>query len=421
MRKWIIICLCLVVASGAALYMSGTLPLDDKSQEVSVEFPDKLNERIFVYQGNLDQRIRNMVYAEDGKTPLYAETEYANGDTGKVMFRPDFTANAILRFFNPTLVNGENVVRSSFILGTDGRTVLELSEFNVNKKLVLKGQRQPDGQYAERRFDADGLVTRYRLLAKTAMILGGTAFSDYMVNAESLFFAGTSSIKSHFVRTNSYITEKTTYLLSGAIESFIRKEGTIESGYALWPNGKTRVSFEKRSVNTSSWSVEYGVFSKSYDQSGQLIDTRMFRTSVMSVTLNLPEFGEVTQNWRPANSSTTGDALMKQENYTLYEVLLPVLGPYKKVTVIFGKDGKPTDLYHQYMEGDAEIKAFLSLRPDGSIAKIRTYNTSTYVSTETVFIANEGGSFQVPAELLQAVPFEIPLSQPSAPSYSHHP
>ncbi|QQR55815.1 MAG: hypothetical protein IPG59_12425 [Candidatus Melainabacteria bacterium] len=421
MRKWIIICLGLVVAGGAALYLSGTLPLGNKSQEVSVEFPDKLNERIFVYQGDHDQRLRNMVYAEDGKTPLYAETDYANGDTGKVIFRPDFTAQSILRFFNPTLVNGERVVRSSFVIGTDGRTVIELSEFDLNKKLVLKGMRQPDGQYTERRYDADGLVTRYRLLNKTAMIFGGTAFSDYMVNAESLFYPGTSSLQSHFVRTESYITEKTTYLLSGAIETFLRTQGTIESGYALWPNGKTRVSFEKRSVSSSSWSVEYGVYSKSYDQSGQLIDTRMFRTSVMSVTLNLPEFGEVTQNWRPINSGTTGDALMKQENYALYEVLLPVLGPYNKVTVILGKDGKPTDLYHQYMEGDAEIKAFISLRPDGSFAKIRTYNTSTFKSGETVFIGNEGGSFQMPAELREATHFEIPLVRPNSPTYSYHP
>jgi hypothetical protein len=421
MRKWIIICLGLAVAGGAALYLSGTLPLSNKSQEVSVEFPDKLNERLFVYQGDLDQRLRTMVYADDGKTPLYAETDYANGDTGKIIFRPDFTANAILRFFNPSLVNGEKVVRSSFVIGTDGRTVLELSEFDVKKKLVLKGMRQSDGQYAERKFDSEGLVTRYRLLAKTAMILGGTAFSDYMVNVESVFFAGTSSLQSHFVRTKTYITEKTVYLISGAVQSYYKTEGSIESGYVLWPNGKTRVSFEKRSVNASSFSVEYGVYSKSYDREGNLIDTRLFRSSEMNVTVNLPQFGEVKQIWRLINSSTTGDDLMKQSSYALQNVQLAELGPYKKVTVILGKDGKPTDLYHEYMEGDANIKAFLTLRPDGTLAKIRTYNTSTYKSAETVFIGNEGGTFQVPAELLEATHFEIPLARPSSPSYSYHP
>lgn len=422
MRKWIIICLCLVVASGAALYLSGTLPLSNKSQEVSVEFPDKLNERIFVYQGDFDQRIRNMVYAEDGKTPLYAETEYANGDTGKIIFRPDFTASEILRYFAPSLVKGAtNQVRSSFVLAADGRTVLELVEFDSNQKVVLKGKRLADGQYAERRYDSLEFVTRYRLLAKAAMVLGGTTFSEFMVNVETVYFPASTSVQRHMVREKSYITEQTTYLISGAIESFIRKEGTIETGYVLWPNGKTRVSFEKRSVNSSAWSVEYGVYSKSYNRQGELIDSRLFRTSVMSVTRNLPQYGEVTQNWRPINAGTTGDDLMKQSSYALYEVLLPELGPYKKVTVILGKDGKPTDLYHQYMEGDAEIKAFISLRPDGSFAKIRTYNTSTYKSAETVFIGNEGGSFQMPAELLAANPFEIPLARPTTPTYSYHP
>lgn len=421
MRKWIIICLCLVVAGGAALYASGMLPLGHKSQEVSVEFPDKLNERLFIFQGDRDQRVRHMVYDDDGKTPLYAETDYKDGDTGKIIFRPDFTASAIIRYFNPSLVNGQKFVRSSFMLDTDGRTVLELIEFNTNQDPVLKGVRQPDGQYAEQRFDSMGNVTRYRLLAKTAMVFGGVAFSDYMINVETVYFPASTTVRTHLVRTKTYITERTTYLISGAIESYYKTEGSLESGYVLWPNGKTRVSFEKRSISASSWSVEYGVFSKSYDRSGQLIDTRLFRSSEMNVTVNLPQYGEVNQIWRLINSSTTGDDLMKQSSYALHDVQLAELGPYKKVTVVLGKDGTPTDLYHEYMEGDASIKAFISLRPDGSFAKIRTYNTSTYKSAETVFAGNEGGSFQVPADLLQATPFEIPLARPSSPSYSYHP
>lgn len=420
MRKWVIICLSLVAAGGAALFLSGTLPFGNKSQEVSVEFPDKLNERIYVFQGDRDQRVRNVVYADDGKTPLYAETDYANGDTGKIIYRPDNTASAIMRFFPPA-ANGDEAVRSAFVIGTDGRTVMEVVEFSADGKMLHKGIRNPDGQFAERNYDSFEGVTRYRLLDKTAMVLGGTSFSNYMVIEETLYYPASTSIQSHFIRTKSFITEQTKYLISGAIESYLRTEGTLESGYVLWPNGKTRVSFEKRSVNASSWSVEYAVFSKSYDRQGQLIDTRSFRTSVMSVSLNLPQFGEVTQNWRPLNASTIGDAYMNPANFNLYEVLLAELGPYKKVTVLLDKDGKPTDLYHQYMEGDAEVKAFISLRPDGTFAKIRLYNTSTYKSAETVFIGNEGGSFQMPAELLKQAHFEIPISRPSSPTYSYHP
>lgn len=422
MRKWTIICLCLVVAGGAALFASGTLPFGHKSQEVSAEFPEKLNERIFVFQGDRDQRVRNMVYAEDGKTPLYAVTEYANGDTGRINYRPDFTASEILRYFSLSLTNGEKVLRTRFVIGADGRKVLELAEYDTNKNLILKGERQPDGKYGEWKYSAPDVLSRYRVLTQAAMILGGSAFNEYFILEEINYYPNSTAMKNRFVRTDTVVSERTTYLLSGSVESYIRKTGTLETGYILWPNGMRRVSFEKKSTSASSWSVEYGVFSQSFDQSGTMYDRRQFGYNYMKAMLDLPGLGEAVQNWRMLNTSLSGDAAFNQDNFILTEVVLNEFEGRKDFKVILDKDGKtPTEIHYWFMQGDVKINAYVTLRPDGTYAKVRLYNNSTYKGEETVYNGNEGGSFQMPTELLVAYPFELPISRPSSPSYLYHP
>lgn len=421
MRKWIIICLCLVVAGGAAIFASGILPFGDKSHEVSVEFPDKLNQRIFVFQGDRDQRVRNTVFADDGKTPLYALTEYANGDTGRINFRPDSTASEILRYFASSKADGEKALRSRFVIGTDGRTVMELTELDKNQNLLLKGQRQPDGKYGEWKYSAPNVLVRFRMLAQSAMILGGPAFNEVFVLAETNYFPLSTQMKDHFVRLDGSITERTTFYQSGTVETFIRKDGTVEKGYILWPNQMRRVAFEKKSVGTGSWSVEYGVFSESFDQSGTRYDKRQFGTNYMKVSLDLPSIGEAVQNWRMVSTSIVGDAAYKQENFFLTEVTLPEFGGYKDLKVVLDKDGKtPEELQYSYLENDVKINAFVTLRPDGTFAKIRRYNTSAYTTAETVFTGNEGGSFKMPAELLVAYRYELPISRPSSSSFSYY-
>lgn len=421
MRKWIIICLCLVVAGGAAIFASGNLPFGHKSQEVSVEFPEKLNQRIFVFQGDRDQRVRNTVFADDGKTPLYAITEYANGDTGRIIFRPDFTASEILRYFAPSTVGTEKALRSHFVIGTDGRTVMELTELDKDQNLLLKGKREPDGSYREWKYSAANILVRDRLLAKSAMILGGPAFNEVFVLAETNYYPQSTQMKDTFKRSEGSVTERTTFYLSGTVESYIRKDGSLERGYILWPNQMRRVAFEKKQVGTASWSVEYGVFSESFDQSGTRYDQRQFGNNYMKVSLNLPQIGEAIQNWRMKSTSIAGDAAYKQENFFLTEVTLSEFGGFKDLKVVLDKDGKtPEELQYTYLEKDVKINAFVTLRPDGSYAKIRLYNTSTYNATETVFTGNEGGSFKMPAELLVAYPYELPISRPSSTSFSYY-
>ena len=93
-----------------------------------------------------------------------------------------------------------------------------------------------------------------------------------------------------------------------------------------------------------------------------------------------------------------------------------------KVAEISPKDGKtPTEIHYWFMQGDVKINAYVTLRPDGTYAKVRLYNNSTYKGDETVFNGNEGGTFKMPVELLLAYPFELPISRPSSPSYLYHP
>ena len=83
-----------------------------------------------------EKRIGAVVVSEDGKTPLYAITEYANGDTGRINYRPDFTASEILRYFSLSLTNGEKVLRTRFVIGADGEPQIANSRIHQNILIV---------------------------------------------------------------------------------------------------------------------------------------------------------------------------------------------------------------------------------------------------------------------------------------------
>lgn len=419
MRKWIVLSLC-ILGLGAGIWYLPTLWRPDSGSEtdVSLSFPPKLNERVLLFHGNHDQRIRKLVYAQDGFTLLFAETEFANGDTGRITFRSDRTASEILRYFSAA-PGTDPVLKMRFLIGTDGRKITLVREYDINSNLLLEGDRVVDDNYRERIYFAGTKnVSRIRLLAPQAMVLGGMQFHQILILHEVGYYPSTAE-KYVYTKIDTISFERTGYFENGAIESYDHRQGRKQSGYINWPNGRMKVSYQKVSQSDNPYSSRWVVESQSFSEQGVIYDQRTFGWTDMKVSLLLPDMVNVVQDWRLNDEKLTGSARLAIANYHLNSITMPFFGSMKNVTLLLHKENMQLkEFWHNYMDGDVQMNVFLTIRDDGTIAKKRVVNSRTLKAEEVEYAGDEGGTISIPLEYF-TIParYELPVALPEAPDY----
>ncbi len=422
MRKWTVLSLSLLALGATGIMLAAPWQQTRTPKDPQSAYPLKLSERVLVFHGNKDQRIRRMIYAEDGFTPLYAETDFSDGDTGRINFRPNFTAYEILRYFavgasvGPA---GQPLLKSSFKIDTDGRKIKEVREFDKNQNLLLEGDRVVDDNYRERiYFPGTKNISRFRLLSPRAMVLGGMQFDPILILHEVGYYPSTAQ-KYVYLKIDTVTFERTGYFESGAIESYDHRFGRKHSGYINWPNGRMKVSYQKVQKSNDQWSSEWIVQSQSFSELGAVYDDRIFGWTYMKVSLLIPGMVNVVQDWRLNDEKLTGQARLAIANYSLNSVTMPVFGSWKNVTLLLHKDGKSLkELWHNYMDGDVQMNVFLEIRADGTIAKKRVVNSRTLKADEIEYKGNEGGTVNVPSQFFTMITsYELPVAVPEAPDY----
>lgn len=131
-------------------------------------FPDKLRTQVRLRAGPAREKTRIVHYAEDKKTPLWAEVELTNGHTRNVYY-----ANHVMtrseEFYKPADGGGLFLKR---LYMPDGRNLQSEEQRLPDGTVAMQGERQTDGSYSRNFFCDQHKLVRHLLLDKDGETLG---------------------------------------------------------------------------------------------------------------------------------------------------------------------------------------------------------------------------------------------------------
>jgi hypothetical protein len=153
-------------------------------------FPDKVRTQVRLRAGPAREKTRIVHYAEDKKTPLWAEVELTNGHTRNVYYGNNVMTRSE-EFYKPADGGGLFLKR---LYMPDGRNLQAEEQRLPDGTVVMQGERLADGTYSRNFFGDKHQLLRHLLLDKEGQTLG-----------EEIYYAS-GSLKQKTTRKDDIVT-----------------------------------------------------------------------------------------------------------------------------------------------------------------------------------------------------------------------
>ena len=376
-------------------------------------FPQKLSERLNLPGYGDPREVSKVFYKADGFTPDHAEVSFRNGETGTVVFRPDFTVSEYRVFYADD--TGGPVLKAFVAIDRDGKSVLEERRYREDGSLFAHGARLASGDYEIFHFAKDGITRNERHQYRQS----GTLFAHdgYYPDGKVAF---------EKVIKNVIESKETRYYPDGKKSYEMAIYGNTVDGSTWYESGvlKTRIKKYTSWENYSSLSnvkVEY------YKPDGVLEQERVFRYDGISVHLNIAGGGsKVTQTWKMIDLKKEVEHRYDADNFRLDSISFDQFDGHKNVRYLFPADSTGSDyvmeeIYSGRESAKGPLRYYVSyVRKDGSIFKREVRNaTSGVLSTE---YSGSGGSIDsekilIPDEAMSMLDSRSPPFLPTPPEY----